>query len=234
MGMTAELVARHTGTTRRDQDEWALHSQQRATAATAAGFFLREIAPYRRKDGTVVNHDDGIRPDTTAEGLANLLPSFHPDGTVTAGNASPLNDGASAALIMSKDRAYELDIRPSARIVASAASALSPEIMGLGPVEASRRALARAGLTIDDIDIIELNEAFAAQAVPTVRALGADPARVNPFGGAIALGHPYGSTGVRLLTTIINGLEWTGGTFGLVTLCVGGGQGMAMIVERLD
>lgn len=232
MGVTAELVARATGTSRRDQDEWALHSQLRAAAAEERGYFQREIIPYRRSDGTVVARDDGIRPETTLDVLAGLRGAFHPEGTVTAGNSSPLNDGASAALIMSARKATELGIEPLARIVSSAASALSPEIMGLGPVEASRKALARAGLTIDDIDIVELNEAFAAQVVPAVRQLGADPSKVNPFGGAIALGHPYGSTGVRLLTTLINGLQWTDGTLGLATLCVGGGQGMALVIER--
>lgn len=232
MGITAEMVARTTGTTRADQDEWALQSQMRAAAAAASGFFDRETTPYTRADGSVVTADDGIRPGTTLEVLSSLRPAFHPAGTATAGNSSPLNDGASAAIIMSADRAVELGIRPLARIISSAATALSPEIMGLGPVEASRTALRRAGLSIDDIDIIELNEAFAAQVVPSVRKLGANPDKVNPFGGAIALGHPFGSTGVRMLTTLVNGLEWTDGTFGLATLCVGGGQGMAMVIER--
>ncbi|WP_290658158.1 acetyl-CoA C-acyltransferase [Kocuria sp.] len=233
MGVTAELVARLTCTTRQDQDEWACHSQRRAAEAASAGFFAREIAPYRRSDGTVIVHDDGIRPDTTLEVLASLRPAFHPEGTATAGNSSPLNDGASAAVIMSAARAAQLGIQPLARIVSTAATALSPEIMGLGPVSATRRALERAQMTIDDIDIIELNEAFAAQVVPTVRQLEADPERVNPFGGAIALGHPFGSTGVRLLTTLINGLQWKDGNVGVATLCVGGGQGMAMVIERM-
>ncbi|GAA1996542.1 acetyl-CoA C-acyltransferase [Microbacterium pumilum] len=233
MGITAEVVARVTGTTREDQDEWAAESQRRAAAAEQAGFFAREITPYRRKDGSVIDRDDGIRPATTVGVLAELRPAFHPAGTVTAGNSSPLNDGASAALIMSAERAVQLGATASARIIATSASALSPEIMGLGPIEASRKALAQAGLRIDDIDIIELNEAFAAQVVPTVRKLGAHPDRVNPFGGAIALGHPFGSTGVRLLTTLINGLQHTDGALGLATLCVGGGQGMAMIIERI-
>lgn len=234
MGRTAEFVSRLTGTTRRDQDEWALASQRRASDAIASGYFVGEIAPYRRADGTVVEGDDGPRPSTTLEVLAGLPAAFSEDGTVTAGNASPLNDGGSAAVLMSARRAQELGVTPLARIRGAGASALSPEIMGLGPIEASQRLLARLGLTIDDIDIVELNEAFAAQVVPVVRALGADPAKVNPHGGAIAIGHPFGATGVRLMGTLVKGLQRTNGTLGLATLCVGGGQGMAMVVERLS
>lgn len=233
MGKTAELVARLTGTTRRDQDEWALASQQRAAAAVESGYFAGEIAPYTRTDGTVIDADDGPRPATTLDGLAGLSPAFLENGTVTAGNASPLNDGASALVLMSAQRAQELGIRPLARVLGAGASALSPEIMGLGPIEASRRLLDRLGLTIDDIDLVELNEAFAAQVVPVVRELGADPAKVNPHGGAIALGHPFGATGARLVGTLARGLEESGGALGLATLCVGGGQGMALVVERL-
>ncbi len=233
MGWTAEFVARATGTTRRDQDDYALLSQQRAADAAATGFFSQEIAPVTLPGGTTVSADDCPRPATTAEILAQLVPAFHPRGTVTAGNASPLNDGASAAVITSAAKARAVGLRPQARIISTAVSALSPEIMGLGPVDASRIALRRAGLGIGDIDVIELNEAFAAQVVPSIRQLGADIDKVNPHGGAIALGHPFGATGVRMLATLINGLRHRDGTFGLATLCVGGGQGMAMVVERL-
>ena len=233
MGITAEFVARVTGTSRRDQDEWALASQQRAAAAIAARYFDREIVPVERADGTRIGVDDGPRPDTTREGLAGLQPVFHDEGTVTAGNASPLNDGASAAVLVSAARADALGLRPLARVLGAGASALSPEVMGLGPVEASRRLLARLGLTVGDLDLVELNEAFAAQVVPSVRQLGLDPERVNVHGGAIALGHPFGATGVRLVGTLVNGLQQHDGTLGLATLCVGGGQGMALVVERL-
>ncbi|MDQ0104792.1 acetyl-CoA C-acetyltransferase [Paenarthrobacter nicotinovorans] len=234
MGKTAEFVARETGTTRRDQDEWALESQRRAVRAVHSGYFASEIVPVRTAAGRVVGTDDGPRPGTTLDALSGLTPAFHERGTVTAGNASPLNDGASALVVMSARRAGELGLQPLARILGSAASGLSPEIMGLGPVDASRHVLDRLGLSIGDVDIVELNEAFAAQVVPVVRKLGADPARVNPFGGAIALGHPFGATGVRLVGTLINGLRATDGSLGLATLCVGGGQGMAMVVERLS
>jgi acetyl-CoA C-acetyltransferase len=234
MGKTAEFVARQTGTTRQDQDEWALESQLRALRAIESGYFAREIVPVTLDGGAVVGTDDGPRPGTTLETLAGLKSVFHESGTVTAGNASPLNDGASALVVMSARRAGELGLTPLARILGSAASALSPEIMGLGPVESCRRLLERLGLSIGNIDIIELNEAFAAQVVPVVRRLGADPERVNPFGGAIALGHPFGATGARLVGTLVNGLQTTDGTLGLATLCVGGGQGMAMVVERLS
>lgn len=233
MGKTAELVARLTGTTRRDQDEWALLSQQRAAAAIADGFFQSEIVPYTRGDGSVIAVDDGPRIGTTIEGLGALNPVFRADGTVTAGNASPLNDGASAAVLMSASRARELGLTPLARILGTAASALSPEIMGLGPIAATEKLLHRLGLTIGEIDLIELNEAFAAQVVPVVRRLGADPERVNVHGGAIAIGHPFGATGVRLTGTLINGLQKRDGRLGLATLCVGGGQGMALVLERL-
>ncbi|QZY50638.1 acetyl-CoA C-acyltransferase [Leucobacter tenebrionis] len=233
MGKTAEFVARLTGTTRLDQDSWALRSQQRAARAIADGYFDREIAPYTRADGSVVDADDGPRPQTTLEVLQGLPPAFIETGTVTAGNASPLNDGASAAVLMSARRARELGLTPLARVLGAGASALSPEIMGLGPVEASGRLLERLGLGIGDLDLIELNEAFAAQVVPVVRQLGADPEIVNPHGGAIALGHPFGATGVRLVGTLAHGLADRDGTLGLATLCVGGGQGMAMVIERL-
>jgi acetyl-CoA C-acetyltransferase len=234
MGKTAEFVARQTGTTRRDQDEWALESQLRAERAMASGYFAREIVAVTTAAGAVVSADDGPRAGTSLEVLSGLKPVFHESGTVTAGNASPLNDGASAMVVMSAKRAGELGLKPLARILGSAASGLSPEIMGLGPVHASNRLLVRLGLSIGDMDIIELNEAFAAQVVPVVRKLGADPERVNPFGGAIALGHPFGATGARLIGTLINGLQTKDGTLGLATLCVGGGQGMAMVVERLS
>lgn len=233
MGKTAEFVARTTGATRQSQDDWALASQMRAAKALETNYFDFEIASHTTHDGTVVTADDGPRPTTTAEGLAGLNPVFHPEGTVTAGNASPLNDGASAMVVMRAARAQELGIQPLARILGSAASALSPEIMGLGPVEATRKLLGRLGMTIDDIDIVELNEAFAAQVVPVVDQLEADPAKVNPHGGAIALGHPFGATGVRLLGTLLNGLTVQDRSLGLATLCVGGGQGMAMVIERV-
>lgn len=234
MGRTAEFVARQTGTTRRDQDEWALESQLRAGRAIESGYFAREIVSVTTAAGVVVSVDDGPRRGTTLEVLSDLKPVFHASGTVTAGNASPLNDGASALVVTSARRACELGLKPLARVLGSAASGLSPEIMGLGPVDASNRLLERLGLSIRDIDIVELNEAFAAQAVPVVRKLGADPERVNPFGGAIALGHPFGATGARLVGTLINGLQTTDGSLGLATLCVGGGQGMALVVERLS
>lgn len=234
MGTTAELVARSTNTTRRDQDEWALLSQQRAVKAIEQSFFEQEILAYERSDGTVIRADDGPRPSTSMDGLEALRPAFIEGGTVTAGNASPLTDGASAAVLMSARRADELGITPLARVLGTAATGLSPEIMGLGPVEASKKVLQRLGMTIDDIDLIELNEAFAAQVVPVIRELAADPGRVNVHGGAIALGHPFGATGVRLVGTLVNSLRSTDGTLGLATLCVGGGQGMAMVIERLS
>ena len=234
MGKTAEFVARLTGTSREDQDAWALRSQQRAVSAIAAGHFAGEIAAVTTADGRVLNTDDGPRPTTTAAGLAALRPAFLESGTVTAGNASPLNDGASALIVMSAEHARRIGARPLARILGSAASGVSPEIMGLGPVEATHKLLRRNGLTVGDIDLMELNEAFAAQVVPTISQLGIDPDLVNPFGGAIALGHPFGATGARLVGTLIRGLATTGGTIGVATLCVGGGQGMALAVERLS
>jgi acetyl-CoA C-acetyltransferase len=233
MGATAEFVARLTATSREEQDAWALSSQRRASAAIQDGYFARELAPYRLAEGTQVAADDGPRPGTTSEGLAALSPAFTERGTVTAGNASPLNDGASAAVVLSAQRARELGVAPRARILGAATTGLSPEIMGLGPREATRKLLDRLGLGMPDLDLIELNEAFAAQVVPIVREWGVDPAIVNPHGGAIALGHPFGATGIRLVGTLINGLEEREGTLGLATLCVGGGQGMALVVERV-
>ena len=233
MGQTAENVATSVGVSRADQDEFAVLSQNRAERAIADGFFAREIAPVTTPDGRVVDADDSPRPGTTLEKLAALEPVFRPTGTVTAGNCTPLNDGAAAVIIMSDTRARELGLTPLARIVATAASALSPEIMGLGPVESTRRVLDRAGMTIDDVDLVEINEAFAAQVVPSARALGIDYDKLNVHGGAIALGHPFGSTGARIMTTLLNGLRARDATVGLETMCVGGGQGMAIIVERL-
>ena len=234
MGQTAENVATSLGISRRDQDEWGVLSQNRAEAAIASGFYAREITPYTRRDGTVVDRDDSPRAGVTLEAVSALQPAFRPDGTVTAGNACPLNDGAAAAVVMSDVRARQLGLKPLARIVSTAATALSPEIMGLGPIEATRRALKLAGLGIDDIDLVELNEAFAVQVVASARELGIDPARLNAHGGAIALGHPFGMTGVRMVTTLLNGLATTDGSLGLATLCVGGGQGMALVLERLS
>jgi acetyl-CoA C-acetyltransferase len=196
--------------------------------------FIREIVPLTLPDGTVVSKDDGPRPGTTADVLANLKPVFRPDGEVTAGNSCPLNDGAAAVIVMSDTRAGELGLAPLARVVSSGVTALNPEIMGLGPIEASRQALKRAGMTIDDVDLVEINEAFAAQVIPSARHLGIDWDKLNVHGGAIALGHPFGMTGARIMTTLLNGLEDGDKTVGLETMCVGGGQGMAMIVERLS
>ena len=233
MGQTAENVAGLRGITRGMQDEFAVASQNRAEKAVADGFFDREIVAIPTPDGTVVTRDDGPRAGVTLEGVAGLQPVFRPGGTVTAGNCCPLNDGAAAVVVMSDTRAAELGIRPLARIVSTAVSALSPEIMGLGPVEASRRALRQAGMTIDDIDLVEINEAFAAQVVASYLELGIDPERLNVHGGAIALGHPFGSTGARLTTTLVNGLRSRDAELGLETMCVGGGQGMAMVLQRL-
>jgi acetyl-CoA C-acetyltransferase len=233
MGQTAENVAQLTGTSREEQDAFAALSQARAEAADASGFWARDITPVTRPDGVLVEADDCPRPGTTLEALAGLEPRFRPDGTVTAGNACPLNDGAAAVLVVSDRMVAELELSPLARIVSTAVTGLSPEIMGLGPVEASRRALERAGLTIGDIDLVELNEAFAAQVLPSVKQIGADLDRVNVHGGAIAVGHPFGMTGARIATTLVHGLQERDGTFGLETMCVGGGQGMAMVVERL-
>jgi acetyl-CoA C-acetyltransferase len=233
MGQTAENLAELHGISRQEQDEFGVRSQNNAEAAIKEGFFEREITPVELPDGTVVDKDDGPRFGTTLEKVATLKPSFRPDGTVTAGNCCPLNDGAAAVVVMSDTKAAELGITPIARIVSSGVSALSPEIMGLGPVEASRQALKRAGLTIDDIDLVELNEAFAAQAIPSYRELGIDIDRLNVHGGAIAVGHPFGMTGARITTTLLNGLRARDKTLGLETMCVGGGQGMAMVFERL-
>jgi acetyl-CoA C-acetyltransferase len=233
MGQTAENVAEYAKVTREEMDEFAALSQQRAVASQENGFFEREITPVTTPDGTVVAKDDGPRPGTTVEGLSQLKPVFRPDGTVTAGNACPLNDGAAAVLVMSEARAEALGVQPLARIVASGVSALDPEIMGLGPIEACRQALGRAALSIDDIDLVEINEAFAAQVVPSARELGIPWEKLNVHGGAIALGHPFGMTGARIMTTLLNGLEDAGARYGLESMCVGGGQGMAMVVERL-
>ncbi|MHB1517411.1 MAG: acetyl-CoA C-acetyltransferase [Acidimicrobiales bacterium] len=234
MGQTAENVAELKKVSRQEQDEFALQSQTRAVAAQESGFFEREIIPVTTPDGTVVTTDDGPRPGTTMEGLSGLKPVFREGGTVTAGNACPLNDGAAAVVVMSDSRAHELGITPLARIVASGVSGLNPEIMGLGPVDAIRQTLARADMTIDDIDLVEINEAFAAQVVPSARELGIGYDKLNVRGGAIALGHPFGQTGARIMTTLLNALDDTGKTIGLESMCVGGGQGMAMIVERLS
>ena len=234
MGQTAENVADYENVSREEMDEFAARSQQRAVAAQERGFFDREIIPVPLPNGETVTKDDGPRAGTTVEKLATLTPVFRPDGKVTAGNACPLNDGAAAVVVMSDTRASALGITPLARIVSSGVSALNPEIMGLGPIEASKQALARAGLTIDQMDQVEINEAFAAQVLPSARHLGIDIDRqLNPNGGAIALGHPFGMTGARIMATLLNGLEDSGGRYGLETMCVGGGQGLAMIVERL-
>jgi acetyl-CoA C-acetyltransferase len=234
MGQTAENVrlAEHIG--RREMDEFAAMSQQRAVNSQQNGFFEREITPITTPSGKVVTRDDGPRPGTTVEKLAELQPVFRPNGEITAGNSCPLNDGASAVIVMSDSKARELGITPLARIVSSGVSALNPEIMGLGPVGASRQALARAGMTINDIDLVEINEAFAAQVIPSARYLDIPWDKLNVNGGAIALGHPFGMTGARIMTTLLNGLKTANKTFGLETMCVGGGQGMAMIVERLS
>ncbi|UDY24463.1 acetyl-CoA C-acetyltransferase [Nocardioides sp. Kera G14] len=233
MGQTAENVAQIKGITRQEQDEYAVRSQNLAEKAIADGFWAREITPVTTPDGTVVSADDGPRAGVTYEGLEGLKPVFRPDGTVTAGNCCPLNDGAAAVVIMSDTKAAELGLTPLARIVSTGVSGLSPEIMGLGPVEASRRALASAGMTIDDIDLVEINEAFAAQVIPSARELGIDFDKLNVNGGAIAVGHPFGMTGARLQNTMLNSLEWHDKSTGLITMCVGGGMGMAMIVERV-
>jgi acetyl-CoA C-acetyltransferase len=234
MGQTAENVAEFEKVTREEMDEFALLSQTRAVESQSNGFFEREIIPVTLPDGTVVTRDDGPRANTTLEGLASLKPVFREGGRVTAGNACPLNDGAAAVVVMSDSRARELGITPLARIVSSGVSGLNPEIMGLGPVEACRQALGRAKMSIDDIDLVEINEAFAAQVIPSARHLGIPWEKLNVRGGAIALGHPFGQTGARIMTTLLNALEDTDATFGLESMCVGGGQGMAMVVERLS
>ena len=234
MGQTAENVAEYEKVTRQEMDEFAARSQQRAVESQGNGFFEREIIPVTLDDGTVISKDDGPRAGTTVEGLSQLKPVFREGGTITAGNACPLNDGAAAVVVMSDTRARQLGITPLARIVASGVSALDPEIMGLGPIEACRQALARAGKTIDDIDLVEINEAFAAQVIPSAKHLGIDWGKLNVKGGSIALGHPFGMTGARIMTTLLNALEDEDKTWGLESMCVGGGQGMAMIVERLS
>ncbi|SON61084.1 3-ketoacyl-CoA thiolase [Mycobacterium simulans] len=234
MGQTAENVAILTGISREDQDHWGVRSQNRAEEAIKNGFFEREICPVTLPDGTTVSTDDGPRPGTTYEKVADLKPVFRPNGTVTAGNACPLNDGAAALVITSDTKAKELGLTPLARIVSTGVSGLSPEIMGLGPIEASKKALANAGMSISDIDLFEINEAFAVQVLGSARELGIDEDKLNVSGGAIALGHPFGMTGARIATTLLNNLTTHDKTFGLETMCVGGGQGMAMVIERLS
>jgi acetyl-CoA C-acetyltransferase len=234
MGQTAENVAQLKGITRQEQDEFGVMSQNRAEKAIADGFWAKDITPVTLPDGTQVTKDDGPRPGVTLEKVAELQPVFRPDGTVTAGNCCPLNDGAAAVVVMSDTKAAELGLTPLARIVSTGVSALSPEIMGLGPIEASKQALARAGMTIDDIDLVEINEAFAAQVIPSARGLGIDFDKLNVNGGAIAVGHPFGMTGARITSTLINSLQFHDKQIGLETMCVGGGQGMAMVLERLS
>jgi acetyl-CoA C-acetyltransferase len=234
MGQTAENLARLKNVDRKEMDEFGVRSQNLAEEAIKSGFWQREIVPVELPDGTVVSTDDGPRPGTTYEKVSELKPVFRPDGRVTAGNCCPLNDGAAALVIMSDTKARELGITPLARIVSTGVSGLSPEIMGLGPVEASRKALARAGMTIGDIDLVEINEAFAAQVIPSYQDLDIPLEKLNVNGGAIAVGHPFGMTGARIATTLINSLDFHDKQFGLETMCVGGGQGMAMILERLS
>ncbi len=234
MGQTAENLAQLKGVSREEMDEFGVRSQNLAEKAIADGFWAREIIPVTTPDGRVVSGDDGPRAGVTLEAVAALKPAFRPDGRITAGNCCPLNDGAAAVVVMSDTRARELGIRPLARIVATGVSALSPEIMGYGPVEASRQALRRAGMTIDDVDLVEINEAFAAQVIPSYRDLGIPLDKLNVMGGSIAVGHPFGMTGARITGTLLNALDWHDATIGLETMCVGGGQGMAMIFERLS
>ncbi|MEW5808281.1 MAG: acetyl-CoA C-acetyltransferase [Actinomycetota bacterium] len=234
MGQTAENVALFTGISREDQDHWGVRSQNRAEEAIKSGFFEREITPVTLPDGTVVTTDDGPRAGTTYEAVSQLKPVFRPNGTITAGNACPLNDGAAAVVIMSDTKAKELGLTPLARIVSTGVSGLSPEIMGLGPIEAVKKALANAKMSIGDIDLYEINEAFAVQVLGSARELGMDEDKLNVSGGAIALGHPFGMTGARITATLLNNLTTHDKTFGIETMCVGGGQGMAMVVERLS
>ncbi|MEU3502176.1 acetyl-CoA C-acetyltransferase [Streptomyces hundungensis] len=234
MGQTAENLARLKGISRREMDEFGVRSQNLAEEAIKNGFWEREITPVTTPDGTTVSKDDGPRAGVTLEGVEGLKPVFRPDGLVTAGNCCPLNDGAAALVIMSDTKARELGLTPLARIVSTGVTGLSPEIMGLGPVEASRQALKRAGLTVDDIDLFEINEAFAAQVIPSYQDLGIPLDKLNVNGGAIAVGHPFGMTGARLTGTLINSLQFHDKQFGLETMCVGGGQGMAMVIERLS
>jgi acetyl-CoA C-acetyltransferase len=236
MGVTAENVADMYDITREEMDQYALQSHMRAVLATKDGIFAREIIPVPLASGITLAKDDGPRPDTTLEKLATLRTVFRRGGRVTAGNSCPLNDGAAAAVVMSRARADELGITPIARVLSTGVTALEPELMGLGPIESSRQALARAGMTIGDVDVVEINEAFAAQVIPSARGLGVDPFsdKLNPHGGAIALGHPFGMTGVRILATLLNDLRTRDQAIGLETMCIGGGQGMAMVVERLS
>jgi acetyl-CoA C-acetyltransferase len=235
MGQTAENVVEAEGISREEMDRFGVRSQNLACEFVDKGFYEREITPLTLADGTVVSKDDGPRPGTTYEGVSQLKPAFRPDGTVTAGNACPLNDGAAAVLVMSDAKAKQLGLTPLARIVSSGVSGLNPEIMGLGPIEACRKAMALAGMTIDQIDLVEINEAFACQVIGSAKHLGIDlDTQMNIHGGAIALGHPFGMTGARIMTTLINGLQWEDKTYGMESMCVGGGQGMAMIVERLS
>ncbi|MET9228207.1 acetyl-CoA C-acetyltransferase [Lentzea sp. NPDC003310] len=234
MGQTAENLALLKGISRQEMDEFGVRSQNLAEKAIADGFWAREITPVTLPDGTVVSTDDGPRAGVTYEAVSQLKPVFRPDGRINAGNCCPLNDGAAALVIMSDTKARELGLTPLARIVSTGVSGLSPEIMGLGPVEASKRALALAGLSVSDIDLVEINEAFAAQVIPSYQDLGIDLDRLNVNGGAIAVGHPFGMTGARITTTLINSLQFHDKQFGLETMCVGGGQGMAMVIERLS
>ncbi len=234
MGQTAENVAQIESVSREDQDAWGVRSQNRAEAAIERGFFEHDITPVTLSNGTVLASDDGPRVGVTLEAVSGLKPVFRPDGTITAGNACSLNDGAAAVVVMSDTRAKELGLTPLARIVSSGVTGLNPEIMGLGPVEACRQAMKRAGMTIGDIDLVEINEAFAAQVLPSAKHLGIDLDKLNINGGGIALGHPFGMTGARIMTTLINNLQETDGQFGMESMCVGGGQGMAMIIERLS
>ncbi|MEV6709550.1 acetyl-CoA C-acetyltransferase [Micromonospora wenchangensis] len=234
MGQTAENLAQVYDVTREEMDAFGVRSQNLAEKAIADGFWAREITPVTTPDGSVVDTDDGPRAGVTPEAVAGLKPVFRPDGRITAGNCCPLNDGAAAVVVMSAQRADELGLTPLARIVSTGVTALSPEIMGLGPVEASRQALRRAGMTVDDVDLVEINEAFAAQVIPSYRQLGIPQEKVNVMGGAIAVGHPFGMTGARITGTLLNALQWHDATIGLETMCVGGGQGMAMVLERLS
>ncbi|WP_430331467.1 acetyl-CoA C-acetyltransferase [Rhodococcus sp. ACT016] len=234
MGQTAENVAQITGITREDQDRWGVRSQNRAEEAIKAGFFEREITPVTLADGTVVSTDDGPRAGVTYEAVSQLKPVFRPDGTINAGNCCPLNDGAAALVIMSDTKAKELGLTPLARVVSTGVSGLSPEIMGLGPIEATKKALALAGKSISDIDLFEINEAFAVQVLGSARALNIDEDKLNVSGGSIAVGHPFGMTGARITATLLNNLQTHDKQFGVETMCVGGGQGMAMVLERLS
>ena len=235
MGQTAENVVEQEGVTREEMDRFGVRSQNLACEHQDNGFFEREITPLTLPDGKVVSKDDGPRAGTNYEAVSQLKPVFRPDGTITAGNACPLNDGAAAVMVMSDTKAKQLGLKPLARIISSGVSGLNPEIMGLGPIEACRQALKRAGMTMDQIDLVEINEAFAAQVIPSAKHLGIDiDKQLNKHGGAIALGHPFGMTGARIMTTLINGLQFEDKTYGLESMCVGGGQGMAMVIERLN